>query len=363
MKLKNIFYVIINLLFAWINRPRNAGIALVKIGFTSSLIVSFFSRLSCNTQDGCKIVPETFSWPDLVGLCIIAIGLTLILHDRLRGESSPRHRAKSIDLRSLPAATAPKLCDDFSAVIEQAGLHNDLYFESEIYSESGIRSASEFLPVIIDQFNSFNNNFLKKSRGDSLKPFALGAIAHVPFCFALGFLIGNRSKNNYYCWNRDKKEWIDCRSRPDLGSSAKFITHTSTGTSDTEVRAVGISIEISFKSDEAEFMASNFLDACVKVSVDDQSIGNIFSDVEQTRIVSQIREYINNQLLQKFPNLSELHITVMAQASFIMRLGAEFNQNHMPKNFIYHYDSNSAEKYPWNLELTPGLEKIDWNCT
>jgi CBASS immunity sensor of nucleotide second messenger signals len=361
MKFDKYVHIATSLVQIWLTRRRNTGYGLVWMGGCSTPLSMIFPRLSYNKADGLELIIDGFTFLDAVGPLIILVGLTLIVYEKLKGESSLQHRAKSIDMRSLHGSTAPKLCDDFSAVIDQAGLHNDLYFESKIYTREDKQPASEFLPIITDELHSFANGFLRKARNEPLKPFALGAIAHVPFCFALGFIIGNKSQSNYYCWSRDKKKWIDCRTRPDFGSSAHFTIWQKEGISKNEITSVGMSIEISFTSNEKVFISSNDLNVCVKVSVDNQSVGNIFSDVEQTRIVGQVREYVNNDLRQQFPKLTELHITIMAQASFIMRLGAEFNQNHMPKTYIYHYESNSDDNYPWNLQLTPGIEKIEWN--
>lgn len=360
-----------NLIHLWVKRKRNTGLALVKIGLyaTPLWIIIRGIYLSYSSTDTSSLTiyiqnvisdPSVFDW---LGALVIVVGLILILHERFYGEAAPHNRAKSVDMRSLKGALAPKLCDTFSATIDQAGLVDDLYFVEDIYIDGKEREPLSFLPVVTQKLEGFSRSFLPKARKEPTKPIALGSIAHVPFCFALGFIVGNKSLTNFFCWNREKREWVDCRDKLDSGLSAEFEITQAKAVANENVTTIGLSIEISFHSDEAVFSAFLGLDRCVKVYVKNQFVGNIFSDEEQARLVSQIRDYVNKSLIKNFPNITELHLTIMAQASFVMRLGSEFNQNHIPKIFVYHFRPDRENCYPWRLELTPGLEKIDWCIT
>ncbi|NNN70524.1 SAVED domain-containing protein [Vibrio sp. 3-2(1)] len=289
----------------------------------------------------------------IIGIVMFSIGCCIEIYERVNGEASSSKRSKSIDLRSLHNSPAPKLCDQFEATIDQAGLHDDLYLE-----QKANESSTDWLARTRDQLIDFKLNKLSNmNTHEPMKPLALGSLAHVPQCFVLGFLAGNRRLVNYYCWNRDNKrpqksKWVDTRDARDRGTRLKDdVTLTlKDGVEASDVIKWGLSIEISFDNDHVNFMNNAGLDAVSKLEVDNKSVGNLFSEVAQVEIVSSIRNYINSTI-PSFPNLKEVHLTITGQASFIMRLGGEFDQNHFQfVKKIHHFDRNS-QSYPWCLVL------------
>lgn len=254
-------------------------------------------------------------------------------------------RAKSIDLRSLDGAAAPTLADTFPSTIETTGLHQDLF----LWEEPN-KSKEQWLAHCCKTFIKFHTEILRRLNSfEPQKPLALGAIAHVPHCFILGYLVGNKRLVNYYCWQRNtqkqgKERWIDCRDVRSKGQNLCPITYTSDIENNTEVNRIGISIEISMPNDEKKFLSNLDLDLVIKIKVKNQHIGNMFSDVEQANLVSEIREQINS-IFTQYKNIKELHLTITAQCSLVMRLGADFNQNHLRiPIYVYHFEN---KKYPW----------------
>ncbi|CAQ79489.1 SAVED domain-containing protein [Aliivibrio salmonicida] len=294
----------------------------------------------------------------ILGILMFAVGCFIEIYERVKGEASSSKRAKSIDFRTLTNSHAPKLCDQFETTIDQAGLHDDLYIEQKFQE-----SRTNWLAATCERLNNFKvGKLFTMNRHEPMKPLALGSLAHVPHCFTLGFLVGNRRLVNYYCWNRDnsrpqKSRWIDTRDARDRGVRLKDeITLTlKDGQVASDVIKWGLSIEISFDNDDVNFMNDVDLDAVSKLELENKNVGNLFSEVAQVAIVSSIRNYINTTI-SSFPNLKEIHLTVTGQASFIMRLGAEFDQNHFQYvKKIHHFERNS-QNYPWCLVLDPTSE-------
>ncbi|MDV5393028.1 SAVED domain-containing protein [Shewanella xiamenensis] len=290
----------------------------------------------------------------LIALLVFSCGAFLEFKERLYGEASSTKRAKSIDLRSLNNSPAIKLCDQFEVTIDQAGLHDDLYLDQQL-NESTV----DWLSRTCKQFDDFASiKLANMNKHEPMKPLALGALAHVPQCFVLGFLVGNRRLVNYYCWNRDnerpqKNKWVDTRDSRDRGTRIKkeVALLYKNGINPNNVVRWGLSIEVSFNNDHNNFMTDLNLDAVSKIEVEQKGVGNLFSEVAQVGVVSRIRSYIN-ETMRTFPQLKEIHITITGQASFLMRLGADFNQNHLPTIKIYHFDRNN-NTYPWCLVLNP----------
>jgi len=299
----------------------------------------------------------------ILGIVSFVSGLIIEIYEQCIGEAATKNRAKSIDLRSLSQANAPKLCKVFPSLIESSGLHDDLYL---------IQQGNESLPDWLSRSTSAltvfaKDHLLKMNQYETEHPLALGAQAHVPHCFALGFLIANRRLVNYYCWNRDlnkddKSRWIDCRDKRTRGQSTEHCVKTKlAGHIDDvkEVKQLGLSIEMSIASDIDSFMTKIGLDAVCQIRLKNQSIGNLYSEKEQVKIVHEIRSLLNNDIFKKYQSLEELHISITGQASFIMRLGADFNQNHFPHLIkVYHFENQG---YPWCFSISPNKGSVEYS--
>ena len=323
--------------------------ATVAVG--GSIVISFINGNISVTVDSSSSPIASLLLNGLLALSIFIVlaGLFLELYQQFFGEASQRNRAKSIDLCSLSGSSPPLLSAASGNTVESSGVHNDLFLTQDKGDtlSQWLRKSS----ISLQQFAEIDLQRLNKHEADH--PLALGAIGHVPHCFVLGFLVGNKRLVHYYCWNREAKKeersrWIDCRDKRTRGQSTDGRTHLLTAghvSNDSDVTKLGISIEISIPSNTELFMNDQQLDACAQISVKKQYIGNVFSERGQVKIVEEIRCYLNTELFQRFENLEELHLTITAQASFVMRLGADFNQNHFPSIIkIHHFDRTS---YPW----------------
>jgi len=323
-----------------------------------------YQGFNLNIDSGSSsVIPFIINLFAIIGLIILVLGILLEIHEHLCGEASKGNRAKGIDLRSLSQANPPKLSKSFPSLIESAGIHDDLYL-----IQKSDESLSNWLQRSTTALSHFaKNNLVKINQHESDHPLALGALAHVPHCFSLGFLISNKRLVNYYCWNRDlnkndKSRWIDCRDKRTKGqSTSDFVKTVMSSNIDTpqEVKKLGLSIEMSITSNPENFLTKIGLDAVCKIGLKDQAIGNLFSEKEQVKIIGEIRKLLNNDLFKKYPNIEELHITITAQASFIMRFGADFNQNHFPSVIkIYHFEN---QKYPWCFNVSPNKTDIEYS--
>ncbi|WP_074214352.1 SAVED domain-containing protein [Salinivibrio sp. ES.052] len=301
----------------------------------------------------------------VLGVLSFLVGSLIELYERLVGEAAVSNRAKSIDLRSLGQASAPKLSRAFPLQIEESGLHYDLFLcrlegeNLDSWLERSKRALEVFSSESLERINSH----------ESEHPLALGAQAHIPHCFTIGFMVANRRLVNFYCWSRDKNKdeksrWIDTRDKRTRGKTIIGFTKTLIAQhidDDTNVKKLGLSLEISIPSNPTIFMTQLKLDACTQIKVKHQYVGNLFSEKEQVNIITEIRSLLNNNLFKRFPNLRELHITITGQASFVMRLGADFNQNHFPKVIkVYHFENNT---YPWCFCLSPNNKSIQYLIT
>lgn len=340
------------------------SVATIFLGLGSLAGSVSYQGFNLNIDSGSSsVIPFIVNFFAIIGLISLVIGILLEFYGHIWGEASKGNRAKSIDLRSLSQANPPKLSKSFPSLIESSGIHDDLFL-----IQNSDDSLSDWLQRSTTALNHFaKDNLVKINQYESEHPLALGALAHVPHCFSLGFLIANKRLTNYYCWNRDlnknnKSRWIDCREKRTKGQSTSGFVKTvmsNNVNNPQEVKKLGLSIEMSITSNPKNFLTKIGLDAVCKIGLKDQTIGNLFSEKEQVKIVGEIRKLLNNDLFKKYPNIEELHITITAQASFIMRFGADCNQNHFPSVIkVYHFEN---KKYPWCFNMSPNKTDIKYS--
>ncbi|WP_435235289.1 SAVED domain-containing protein [Psychromonas sp. PT13] len=360
--LMDIVYVILQRRLSSARYLIKTGLILLSLGIPS-LIFSFtyqdYSFLVDTANSPTPVIlSNLIGW---LGAITILFGIILEGYTHFYGEAQAKKRAKSIDLRSLNGAAAPTLSDSFEQTIETAGINHDLF----LWKDED-ESQTQWLKESVSIFNNFAKvNLARMNSFEPQKPLALGAIAHVPHCFVLGFLVGNKRLTQFYCWNRntdkaDKNRWLDCRDKRSRGQSLhKPVTIIMNDSiNDTGVKKVGLSIEISDSSDVNLFKQKLDLDVVAKLEVPNKYIGNMFSEREQVAFVTQVREFINSEVNTRYPNVEEVHITILAQCSLVMRIGAEFNQNHIPnKVFIYHFNRT---RYEWCFYMSPNSRKINF---
>jgi hypothetical protein len=333
---------------------------LATIGIGSIMAALSYNGISFSTDSNEPVVsPLIINSAAIFGLLSLVMGVCLEFYERILGEAAKFNRSKSIDLRSLSKAHAPKLLDSFPLVIESSGIHNDLFLHQDANEsvEAWLKRSTEALS------NFANINLARMNEHERNNPLAIGAVAHIPHCFALGFLIANRRLTNYYCWYRDldkaeKNRWIDCRDKRTRGKSIKegITVFPLEQISPDQITKLGISIELSLPSDPKLFRQKTGVDVVYQISAENKSIGNLFSEKEQVKIVKEIRDLVNNEILSTYRNVKEFHITIAAQCSFVMRLAADMNQNHFPEVIkVYHYEKSG---YPWCFELSPNQDSL-----
>lgn len=336
------------------------------IGIGSIVAVLSYNGISLSTDSNEPVVsPLLINSAAAFGLLSLVMGLCLEFYERIWGEAAKINRSKSIDLRSLSKAHAPKLLDSFPLVIESSGIHNDLFLHQDANEpvDAWLKRSTEALS------NFANIDLTRMNEHERNNPLAIGAVAHIPHCFALGFLIANRRLTNYYCWYRDldkteKSRWVDCRDKRTRGKSIKegITVFPSEDTANPkQITKLGFSIELSLPSDPKQFKQETGVDVVYQISFEKKSIGNLFSEKEQVKIVKEIRDLINNEILQTYRNVKEFHITTAAQCSFVMRLAADMNQNHFPEVIkVYHYEKSG---YPWCFVLSPNQDSVKFSIS
>lgn len=334
-----------------------SGLALLSIFSITGFVIQFKTTngLVFSFSDGDALPTWLVIIFILLSIILIVLGIVLIVLDWIKNRNEKKNKSKGITLLSLPISKPPQLEVQFYETIESS--RTSQY--SNLIKREG-ESNFDWLKRSERSLNEINNSVIKDLELESQNLIlAVGAIAHVPQVFALGFLLGNRRNINYYCWDRDRNDkennnWVDVRSY--MGFRVKSDCRLIKSEGSSNIERMGLSIEVSMNNDELNFMKKLNLDAVAVVHINNKKIGNLFSYEAQFSLISTIRNYLNNDVFNKNKNIKELHITVMSQASFILRLASEFNQNHFPSVIkVHHYE---AQEYPWCAVMEPGKSNV-----
>lgn len=284
------------------------------------------------------------------------IGSGIMLHFKKATTS----KVTPLEIQSLPKADVSHLRNHL--IENSRGSVGDGHF-SDIRSlfNTTPMDVTDWREAITGKLRSIHDFLEQSGRSNPDMKLAIGAIAHVPLLAAIGYYLTNRTGAIFYCWNRDKRAWINTEDHTDTGK--RF--HIECIKGESNAQQVGIILQCSIPVNTDEFLEQTNCKACYLVSLDKVALGNLFSAHEQQRLCREFRELYNQTIRPQHPKINRLDVTIAAQPSFVMRLGGEFNQNHMPEEIrVWHFEN---QKYPWSLSIFPHQRRnpidVEWKVS
>lgn len=199
-----------------------------------------------------------------------------------------------------------------------------------------------------------------RSLNNGKKHLVYGAVAPVPMLAAAGHLVSNMQNVNIADWDRVKKKW-HFNDELDDKEKLNFEDLSQRDNDATSVNiAISLSLPLRLNNIETEFPDS----ALYKVTFESGDYGydKISSEVKQERLVNDILEFINIEIIPNYPNLEQLNFFVAAQASFVFRLGSVLNQGHLSKIVFYHFNpDHDVKTHPWGIAFNgkKGYEVVE----
>ncbi len=187
-----------------------------------------------------------------------------------------------------------------------------------------------------------------RSLNNGKKHVVYGAVAPVPMLAAAGHLVSNMQNVHIADWDRENKKW-HFNEQLDDGEKLSFENMNKRTNDATSVNiAISLSLPLRLNNIDEEFPEG----ALVNVTFESGDYGydKICSEKKQERLVKNILEYINNEIIPNFPNLEKVDFFVAAQASFVFRLGSVLNQGHLPKIVFHHFNpKHEVKTHPWGI--------------
>ena len=194
-----------------------------------------------------------------------------------------------------------------------------------------------------------------RSLNNGKKHIVYSCVAPVPMVAAAGHLISNMQNVHVADWDREAKKW-HFNDQLDDGEKLLFETIHKRDVSTVAVNiAISLSLPLRLHNIEEEFSGS----ALYHIKSGSQGYDKTCSTAKQVRLAKGILEFINNEIIPNYPNLSRLDFFVAAQASFIFQLGSVLNQGHLPKIVFHHFNPANEEKsHPWGVAINSGTYEV-----
>ena len=189
-----------------------------------------------------------------------------------------------------------------------------------------------------------------KTLNNAKKHILYGGVAPVPMVALAGHVISNMQNVHVGDWDREKGKW-HFNTDFDDGEKLKFEKIRIKSFEVTRVAiAMSFSIPIRMNLIEGEFPEN----AVYKVSFKSEKHGYDIacSALKQMRLAKDILEFINNDIIPRYPNLDQIDMFITGQTSLVFKVGSMLNQGHLPKIVFHHFNPKSEKaKHPWGVVL------------
>lgn len=195
------------------------------------------------------------------------------------------------------------------------------------------------------------------SLNNSNKHIVYAGVAPAPMVAAAGHAVSNMQNVHVADWNRQDKKWHFSTDLDD-NEKVKCESAISNGPEESVCLIIEFSLPISVDKIHSDFPDID----CYKFSWVDGNprYDKLCSVDKQNRIVSEILNSINSEILPNKTGLKEIKVFVAAQASFVFRLGSALNQGHLPKVTFYHYNPDHKESnHPWGVSFVGGRNQYE----
>ncbi len=175
-------------------------------------------------------------------------------------------------------------------------------------------------------------------------------IAHIPFIFRAGFQVGDEGmvrllhkfRNGQPFFREISSDQDTCTVR------LKLSTVQNTKVSNEMLVVVATSLPVAYE-DLAAFHSGNFCYELHFEMENDSMYG--FDSIDSYAAMNRLRKGILEKIREtvKEKNIMRIHMVLATSSDFTFFLAQGFSKHHDPEIVVYHYDRNTAVKYPWGI--------------
>lgn len=174
-------------------------------------------------------------------------------------------------------------------------------------------------------------------------------VAHSPLIFRAGFQIGDERNVRLFHKKRNGKSTFEELADNDE-YRIKFDEATIIGNNDVKEVLVVIETSLKINRDSLRIFYEKDLNAILAIGLENEHMYD-FDNMDSYAVMQRMRKHIL-QYVRKYTqenNIERIHMVLSTSSAFTFYLAQAFSSNHDPEIIVYHYDSNSKEKYPWGI--------------
>lgn len=175
-------------------------------------------------------------------------------------------------------------------------------------------------------------------------------IAHIPLIFRAGFQVGDEGKVRLlHKYRNDQPLFKEVSSDPD---NCTVMLETSTRSNTKASREMLVVIATSLPVTDEDLSIFRYDNICyeLRFKMKDESMYG-FDSVNSYAAMNRLRKGILNKIREDVikRNITRIHMVLATSSDFTFYLAQSFSKNHDPEVVVYHYDRNTAVKYPWGI--------------
>lgn len=193
-------------------------------------------------------------------------------------------------------------------------------------------------------------NFLEQVKNLLSKGYDIGyvGIAHTPFIFLLGFMLGDENSIKIFHKYRDGIKDDKFYLLSYLGYSERFRKNcVHKEKFDTILLCIQTTFEI-LDDDIVHICEDN--DYVLRYS----TVNKEFDVINSTKQINDYVKSIKNDLHEicKLNNVKKIKICIASSVAFTFALAQSFSSNHDPEIEVFHFDTKDEQKYVWGINIT-----------
>lgn len=348
---------LVNQLVAWVVRPRNIGIFLIK--YSSLILIALAGGFSFKAGSIAGVI-DAFEFSTGAGLSgniltvvawlassgfLVGIGLVLASSIREWRETDSR-RVVVIEMRGLVDTSDKPLINAVPSSI----VGRRVPFPVDI--RQYVAGEHPNLTEALHEISSIKRE-VRRTRGDTDRAeveVVTGGVMQVPLLFYAGTLLDDEGYVHLFDWERAKGEWKQLNA-PDDGVRFDISGIDRINGANEVVLAVSATYLADFEGITATFPNM----PTVRMTRPDPQVNSLWSEESQAALTQQFLQTLG---LLANQGVDMVHLILAAPSSLVLRFGRAYDHRNMPKLRCYQREQGQVPCFPWSVQMAAANQPV-----
>lgn len=359
MQYTNWLMSVVRQLVAWLLRPRNIGLGMMRwCGLVLGAVVSGGLLVQFQVGSEYRFLFSTAEGPPVVILyAVTAIALLGFIAGAVLAGHSHVQEARVTQVSRVLVAELRGLVDTSDRPLTKAvpatmrGRIEDCLVDvrAQLTGVPDVPAALEELGALAKQ--------VQRARGDTAREHVsvvAGGVLQVPLLFYAGVLLDDEGKVELMDWDRVEGRWKQL-DQPDDGSRFQI-----SGLQDVAGPEVVLAVSASYLADLAGIAQTFPGLPLVHLARPNAKPNTLWSQEGQAALAAQFLD-----TLAELHNrgVHTIHLVLAASASLALRLGSIYDAKNHPKLRCYEWKRDQVPAYPWSVQMPTAVLPVAYKPT